>query len=139
MALSIRTSVRTARAAEINTALGGGAKVKFYSGAAPASVNVAATGTLLAEAICNATAFGVATNGVLSASTVAGQSYVARDSSANATGNVGYARITDSADNAVLQESDVGTSGNAITMPSITITATEPVEVNSIVITEGNA
>lgn len=141
MALSIKLSVRNDRATEINTALGGGAKVKLYTGSAPASVNSAATGTLLADATCNATAFGTVSAGTLTAQDVAGETYVARDDSANATGTVGYCRITDSSDTAILQFSTVGVtgSGQEVILPSLSITAGEPVEVDSIVINEGNA
>lgn len=141
MTLSIKTSVRTARSEEINTALGASAKVKFYTGAAPTSVNDAATGTLLAECVCNATAFGTVTNGVLTAQDVAGETYVGRDHSANATGTIGYCRITDSADTAILQSNSVGITGSGaeVILPSLSVTATEPVEVESVVITEGNA
>ena len=142
MVMSIRTSTRTSRADNINTDLGGGAKVQFRSGSAPASVNDAATGTLLAECTCNATSFSAAgaVNGVLTAQNVAGQSYKARDDSANATGTIGYARITDSGGNAILQFSTVGTTGGSeeVILPSLSVAAGEPVEVESIVITEGN-
>ena len=141
MALSMTTALRNSRSEEINTLIGAGGKVKFYSGPAPANVGAAATGDLLADCTCNASGFGTVTSGVLEADVVSGQSYVARDSSANNTGTIGYARITDSSGNAVLQFSTVGTtgSGQEIELPSIFITAGEAVEVVSISITEGNS
>lgn len=141
MAMSIRTTTRNNRASEINTDLGASAKVKIYSGSAPASVNDTATGTLLAECICNATAFGTVTAGSLEADNVSGQTYVARDASANADGTAGYVRLTDSSDNAIVQFSTVGTtgSGQEVILPTLTIVSTQPVEVQSVTINEGNA
>ena len=140
MALSIRTTTRNNRISEINTDIGGGGKIKFYTGSAPTSVNDAATGTLLAECICNASAFGTVSAGVLTAQNVSGQTYVARDSSSNATGTVGYCRITDSSDNEIIQLSTVGTTGSGaeVILPSLSVTATEPFEVQTCSLTEGN-
>lgn len=143
MALSIETATRVARAEEINTALGGGAKVKFYTGSAPASVNDTTNEALLAECVCHATAFGSVngTTAVLSAQNVAGETYVAREDSAPGTGTIGFCRITDSSDNAILQFSTVGTTGSGmeVILPSLSVTTGEAVEVTSISITEGNA
>lgn len=140
MAMSIRTTERTSRSSVLNTALGASARVRLYSGSAPASVNNAATGTLLAECICNATQFGTVSSGVLTASAVAGETYVARDNAANATDTVGYARLANSSGTDIIQFSTVGTtgSGQEVIMPSLSINTGEPVEVTSIVITEGN-
>ena len=56
--INLSTAVKQARATAINTALGASAFLRIYSGAIPASLAVAATGTLLSTLTGNATTFG---------------------------------------------------------------------------------
>lgn len=61
--------------------------IRIYSGAMPATPETAASGTLLAELGFAATAFAAASGGTAAANAIF------QDSSANATGVAGYARL----------------------------------------------
>ena len=89
---------------QLNTDIGTSCQIIIYSGAAPANVGTAATGTLLAQFAGNATAFGSAASGVLTASAVASVA-------ASAAGTAGYFRINTSAAAAVMQGAITATSG----------------------------
>ena len=80
----------------LNTDIGINAQIIIYSGAIPANVGTAATGTLLVQYAGNATTFGTATSAVLTASAVA-------NATAAAAGTAGYYRINTSAAAAVMQ------------------------------------
>lgn len=138
--MSIETNTKSDMLEVINSGIGAGGKVKLYTGTAPGSVNVLASGTLLASCVCNASGFGIVTGSVLAAANVAGQSYVARDDSADNDGAVGYARISSSGDVDILQFSTVGLtgSGQEVILTNLSIVAGQPVEVNAININAGN-
>lgn len=133
MTTKVLESVRNDMLGDLRTAVGGSARYQFYTGSPPTNVSDAASGTLLADCVGNSTQFGTVASGVLTAGAVSGESYVARDDSANATGTVGYIRITTSAGVAQIQEEDIGTTGSgaAVEMPTLTITAGQPVEIAS--------
>lgn len=105
--------------------------LRLYNGTPPANTAASLSGnTLLAELTLNATAFAASDGGVLTANAIT------PDSSANASGTVTFARIYASNGTTVLaQINDVGTSGNELVMPSLTITATEPVTATALTIT----
>lgn len=130
MATQYSVAARTSQMAQLNTSIGINAQIIIYSGAAPANVGTAATGTLLVQFAGNATAFGAAASAVLTASAVAGVN-------ATAAGVAGYYRINTSAGVAVTQGTVTGTggggdmiltntniaSGQAVNFTSLTITA----------------
>lgn len=105
--------------------------LRIYTGSRPASPETAASGTLLAELTLNATAFGAASGGVLTAAAIT------RDETANASGTAGWFRIWQSdgttpwADGAITATG----GGGELEMVSTTITAGQPVEVSSLTIT----
>lgn len=140
MGTSIRTATRNARIDEVNTALGAGALIRLYTTPVPADANAAATGVLLAELVCNAAGFGTSSGGTLTANPVAGQSYIARDSLADAGGTIGYARLCDSAGNCILQTDSIGLTGSGakLIMSSLTVTVSQPVEIQSGTFADGN-
>jgi hypothetical protein len=90
------TADRTNKAAQLNTDIGINAQIQFYTGAMPANVGIAPSGTLLVQYAGNATAFGAAAAGVLTANAVA-------NAVASAGGVAGYYRINTSAGTAVVQ------------------------------------
>lgn len=96
MAIQDSTLTRTNSMSTKITDIGINAQIIIYSGAMPANVATAATGTLLVQYAGNATAFGTATGGVLTASAVA-------NATAAAAGTAGYFRINTSAGVAVTQ------------------------------------
>ena len=104
MATQYSVAARTSQMSQLNTTIGINAQIIIYSGAAPANVGTAPTGTLLVQFAGNATAFGSAASGVLTASAVAGVN-------ATAAGVAGYYRINTSAGVAVTQGTITGTGG----------------------------
>ncbi len=106
--------------------------IRLYDGTRPVDGNTALSGnTLLAELVFGATSF-VRTNGVLTANAIT------QDSSANATGTCTFARILQSDGTTVVMDLGVTTStptaGTELQMPTLSITATQPVSATSLVI-----
>lgn len=130
MAIQYSVASRTSQMSQLITTIGINAQIMLYSGAAPANVGTAATGTLLAQFAGNATAFGTATAAVLTASAVA-------SILAAATGIAGYFRINTSGGVAAVQGTITGTggagdmiltntsiaSGQTVNFTSLTVTA----------------
>ena len=99
MAIQYSTTHRTNAMAQLVTDIGINAVLKVFTGAAPANCATADTGTLLVTFAGNATQFGLATAGVLTASAIA-------NAVAVAAGVAGYYRIYPAAattTNAVMQ------------------------------------
>lgn len=135
MAVKYSTTLRNAQLDVISGAsgVGGSGKLRIYSGTRPANVAAAITGTLLAELTLNATFAPAASAGVLTANSITG------DTSADNTGTATHFRIWKSDGTTAVIDGDVGTSGSDLNLTSTSITATEPVNVTSLVITRGNA
>lgn len=129
MALGYVTSLRNAKLNAITTAVGGSALLRIYSGSRPATGG--AETTILAELTCNATFAPAASGGVLTLNAIAG------DTSANATGTATWFRILTSGGVAQI-DGNVGTSGSDLNLTSTSIVATQPVNITSFTITEGN-
>ena len=134
MATQYSVASRTNRMSGLNTDIGINAQIIVYSGTIPANVGAALTGTALAQFAGNATAFGSAATGVLTASAVASTTGTA----GAGAGTVGtHYRINTSAGVAVSQGTATGTggggdmiltntniaSGQAVNFTSLTITA----------------
>jgi hypothetical protein len=128
MAIQYSTTHRSNAMTQLNTDIGTSAQIIIYSGAAPANVATAPSGTLLVQFAGNATQFGTVATGVLTASAVTGVN-------ASNSGTAGYFRINTSGGTAVVQGT-VGTSaadmivtntsinsGQACTFTSLTVTA----------------
>ena len=90
MATQYSVAHRNATMTQLIASIGINAQIIQYSGAVPANVGTAPTGVLLVQFAGNATQFGTATAGVLTASAVAGVN-------AAAAGIAGYYRINTSA------------------------------------------
>lgn len=133
MAAKYSVLLRNNQLDQITTGIGGSGKLRIYSGTRPANVAAAITGTLLAELTLGATFAPAAASGVLTANAVTG------DTSADATGTATHFRIFKSDGTTAVIDGDVGTSGADLNLTSTAITATEPVNVTSLVITRGNA
>lgn len=131
MALGFVTTLRTARANAIVSAIGASGKIRFYSGSRPATGG--AETTVLAECALSATA-GTVSNGVLTFNAIT------NDAAIDATGTVSWFRIMTSANAAQVDGSVTATGGGGdITTPSTSWTVGEPLAVSSLVFTEGNA
>lgn len=113
----------------------GAATLKIYTGSAPANVDDAATGTLLATLTCSDPAFGNAADanpgGRATASTITG------DSSADATGTAGYFRALDSNGVAVIQGTVTAVGGGGdLELNSTSISSGVAVSVSSWTVTQ---
>lgn len=116
--------------AAIVSQLGANAKINFYTGTKPAGPDTAVTTQVkLGTATC-ATVAGVVTDKTLTFNTIT------QDAEADATGSCTWARITTSADVAVLDvdASNVGGTG-FLQMNTVSIVIGGPILVNSIIIT----
>lgn len=104
-----------ARAEAVRTLLAAGqSRLKIYTGAAPASPQTAATGTLLADIVMSATV-PTAVNGVLTITPTG-------DATVSASGNAGWARLSTSAGQALLDMSvGVAGSGAEVTLSSVAL------------------
>lgn len=93
MALRLANNVRSAACDAIVNLIDAGAgagTIQIRTGAQPTNVADAASGTLLGTLTFSDPAFGAASNGVATASAITS------DTTADASGEVGYARILDS-------------------------------------------
>jgi hypothetical protein len=105
-------------------------KLRIYSGTRPTDANTAiGSQTLLAELTMNSTAFGAASNGVITANAIT------QDSAADATGTASFYRIFKSNGTTVLHDGEVGTSGANLNLSTTSIVAGQPVSCSSFTIT----
>jgi hypothetical protein len=134
MALKYSTTLRNAQLDAITTAVGTSGILRIYSGTRPANVAAAITGTLLAELVCNASAFAAAASGgVLTANAIA------NDSSANASGTASHYRLFQSNGTTAVIDGDVSTSGADLNLDNTSINSGQVVSITSFTITAGNA
>ena len=133
MTVALATTLRTARADAINTALNAGAGaglLRVYDGTRPSTGGTATN--LLAELTLSDPASSGASSGVLTLSAVTA------DASANATGTATWCRMVDS-DGTFVLDGTVGTSGQDFNLNTTSITSGVQVSCTSAVLTEGNA
>lgn len=115
---------------QLATDIGTSAVIKLFSGAAPATCATADTGTLGVTFAGNASQFGTASAGVLTASAVASVT-------ASASITPGYFRIYPSSattTNAVVQGT-VGTTGTDMILTAATVTSGQTVNFTSLTVT----
>lgn len=128
--MKLSAAHRQAQATALIAAIGINAILETYSGAAPATVDTAVTGTLLVTHTGNAAQFGTAAGGVITVSAVA---------NANAVGGAatapGYMRIKTSGGTAV---ADFVYSTDITASPAA-ITAGQTIVFSSLTITMGGA
>lgn len=136
MAFYLTTAVRNARMDAITTATGNAALLRIYdaTGGAPANANAAiGSCVLLAELTCG-TPFGAgAASGALTAGAIT------QDSSANATGTAAFFRLYKADGTTVIAQGACGTSGAELNLNTLSIVSGGPVQVTSLVWTDGNA
>ena len=129
MSVGFCTTLRNARLDAITTAIGASGLLRIYDGTRPASGGAATT--LLAQLTLSATFAPAASLGVLTASAIGS------DASADATGTATWARLTTSA-GVFVADMGVGTSGQEVTLNTVSIVITGTVACTSLVITAGN-
>lgn len=124
MAINSRNVELNALAALMNSGT-----LAIYTGTQPATPESAVTGTLLGTLTLNATAFGAASGGVITANAITG------DTTADATGTAGYFRIWKSDGTTAVLDGTVGTSGADLNLNSVAIQAGADIEITSLTIT----
>lgn len=129
MSVGYSTTLRNARLDAITTAIGASGLLRIYDGTRPASGGAATT--LLAQLTLSATFAPAASLGVLTASAIGS------DASADATGTATWARLTTSA-GVFVADMGVGTSGQEVTLNTVSIVIAGTVACTSLVITAGN-
>lgn len=128
--MAIQKSI-VGRNAELNALapLANNGYIRIYTGSIPATPETAASGTLLAELRFNATAFGAAAAGVITANSIT------QDSSADNTGTAGYYRALQSDGTTALWDGTVGTAGADLNLNSTSISAGVIVQITSLTVT----
>lgn len=102
--------------------------LRIYDGTQPATADTAiTTQVLLAELIFNATAFGSAAAGVITANAITD------DSAANATGTATWFRALKSDGTTILMDGSVGTTGSDMNLNSTAIQINATVSITSFV------
>ena len=130
MTLRYASAVRLAQLDAITTIAGNAALLRIYDGSQPATGGTATT--LLAELTCGTPFAPGSAAGVLTLNSIT------QDSSANASGTATWFRIVKSDGTTHVMDGTVGTSGADLNLVTTTIVATQPVQVTSFTITNGN-
>lgn len=134
MALQFDTTTRNDWLNQITTDIGASGLCHIYSGPPPANVAAAATGTLLATPVFNATFAPAASGGVLTLNAITA------DTDAANTGTAGYFRMCNSAGTAFVQGTVTATGGGGdLTLTSTSISAGDTVTITSWTITAPGA
>lgn len=134
MALKLSATARTNQMTQLNTDIGASCKIRIYNGSRPANVGTAISGqTLLAELTGNASGFGTASAGDLTAAAITS------DTAADASGTASWFRIFKSDGTTAVCDGDVATSGADLNLNTTTLVAGGPVAISSFVITAGGA
>lgn len=133
MAIQFSTTVRNARLDAIETAVGVSAVLKIRTGAAPANVGTADSGTVLATITCPSDWLAAASGGskVLSGTW--------QDASADNSGTAAHFRLYASDGTTAHMQGTVGTSGTDMIVDSVTFTAGQVFNITAFTITDGNA
>lgn len=116
--------------------IGTSAQLKLYSGTQPTNPDTALSGnTLLATLTCNATAFGTAASGILTAGAISnGTGAAGAGTGTTAT----FFRLFKSDGTTAVIDGSVGLSGCDLNFDNPNIAQNQVVSVSSFTITEGN-
>jgi len=135
MAIQLSAAVRNARLDAIETAIGASAVLKIRSGAAPANVAAADSGTVLATLNLPSDWMGAANAG---AKALAG---TWQDASADAQGTAAHFRIyANDGTTAHLQGTVTATGGGGdMTLDNVAIEAAQSITITSFTLTDGNS
>lgn len=135
MTVSFSTAIRNAMLNALRDQIDGGSgagKLRIYNGTKPAAGAAITTEVLLAELTLSDPCAGAAASGVLTFSPIT------QDSSANASGNASWFRIVDSADTYCIDGAITATGGGGdLTLATVAVVATQPVQVSALTITAG--
>jgi hypothetical protein len=131
MALQYSVSVNNARLDSIETTIGTSAKLRIYTGSAPANCAAAATGTLLVEMALPSDWMAAASG----ASKVKAGTWTG---TASGTGVGGYFRIVDNAGSVTGLQGTAGMSGTDLILNNSNIATSQVVTVDTFSLSTGN-
>ncbi len=132
MAIKMSDAVRNAMIGAYESSIGVSAKLRIFTGAPPAALATAATGTMLVEIalpgdwMSNPVAGVISKEGTWSADAIA-------------DGIAGYYRIYDSAGSVAHEQGTVATSGGDITINNTNVATGQTITVSAFTKTAGNA
>jgi len=133
MAVQLSVAVRNARLDAIETTIGASAVLKIRTGAQPASVATADSGSVLATLTLPADWMSAAASGVKA---LLGSW---ADASADATGTAAHFRIYASDGTTAHMQGSVGVSASDMIVDSVSFTAGQGFSITSFSLTDGNA
>lgn len=129
MAVRLNTGDRNAMLDALTARLNGGT-LQVRTGAQPATVGTAATGTLLGTLTLGSPAFAAATGGTATANTIGS------DTSADATGTAGWFRILTSTATGAIDGSITPTGGGGdLTLDSVSVTVGGAINATGLTLT----
>lgn len=132
MTVQYSASVRNGKLDAIESTIGTSAVLKIRTGAQPATVATADSGTVLATLSLPSDWMAAASGGAKA------KSGTWEDTSADASGTAAHFRLYASDGTTAHMQGSVGTSGTDMTVDSTSFTAGQTFTINSFTITEGN-
>lgn len=133
MAIQLSTAVRNARLDQLETTIGTAAVLKIRTGAPPADVATADSGTVLASLTLPSDWLAAAASGSKA------KSGTWQDTVADGTGTAAHFRIYQSDGTTQHLQGTVGTSGTDMIIDNTSINAGQQVTVTAFTLTDGNA
>lgn len=133
MAVQLSTAVRNARLDAIETTIGTSAVLKIRTGAQPADVATADSGTVLVTITCPSDWAAAASGGSKA------KSGTWSDSSADATGTAAHWRLYASDGTTCHAQGSVGQGSGDLSLDNTSIVAGQTVTINTFTFTDGNA
>jgi hypothetical protein len=131
MALQYGITTNNARLDAIETSIGTAAKLRIYTGSAPANCAAAATGTLLIE-------IALPSDWMNAASSASKTKLGTWSGTASGTGTSGYFRIVDNAGTTTGIQGTAGMSGTDLILDNSSIATTQTVTINSFTLNAVN-
>jgi len=131
MALQYSVAVNSARLDTVETTVGASAKLKIYTGTAPANCAAAATGTLLVD-------ISLPLDWMNAAATGSKTKLGTWSGTGAAAGTAGYFRITDTVGTAVGIQGTAGMTGTDLVMDNSNVAVSQVISVNTFTLNSAN-
>ena len=133
MAIQLSTAVRNARLDAIETTIGTSAVLKIRTGAPPADVATADSGTVLASITCPSDWAAAASSGAKA------KSGTWQDTSADATGTAAHFRLYASDGTTAHMQGTVGLGSGDLSLDNTSIASGQVVTISTFTLTDANA
>ena len=133
MAIQLSTAVRNARLDAIETTIGTSAVLKSRTGAPPADVATADSGTVLASITCPSDWAAAASSGAKA------KSGTWQDTSADATGTAAHFRLYASDGTTAHMQGTVGLGSGDLSLDNTSIASGQVVTISTFTLTDANA